>query len=212
MRQVHPAAVPVTNGNGPLQDSHGLMGCGELAANNVAAPGGGILGQNVSCLNAWGSSGSNITREWLNSDRVDWNINASQRIFFRFKGDHGFQPSSTNLISPVFNTQSIQPRYEGQINHTYVLSGTMVNNFIFSILWYSSIYGPADIAKSSAAFPTYFYIGGDAGSNNGEIYPNGSALELPAVWPPHGTGPVERRLVRNQGQALSEDRVQLPQE
>jgi hypothetical protein len=166
-------AVPVTNGNGPFQDSQGLMGCGELAANNVVTPGGGIFGQNVSCLNAWGSSGANTTREWFNSDRVDWNINASQRIFFRFKGDHGFQPSSTNLISPVFNTQSIQPRYEGQINHTYVNSGTMVNNFIFSIFWYSSIFGPADIGKSSAAFPTFFGIGGDAGSNNGGIYSMG---------------------------------------
>jgi len=166
-------AVPVTNGSGPLQDRLGLMGCGELAADNVAAPGGGIFGQNVSCVSAWGSSGANTTREWFNSDRVDWNINASQRIFFRFKGDHGFQPSSTNLISPVFNTQSIQPRYEGQINHTYVISGTMVNNFIFSIFWYSSIVGPADIAKSLAAFPTYFGIGGNAGSNNGEIYSMG---------------------------------------
>jgi len=166
--------VPVTNGSGPLQDSLGLMGCGELAANNVAAPGGGVFGQNVSCLSAWGSSGSNTTREWFNSDRVDWNINAGQRIFFRFKGDHGFQPSSTNLISPLFNTQSIQPRYEGQINHTDVISGTMVNNFIFSIFWYSSIFGPADIPKSLAAFPTSFGIGGAAGSNNdGGIYPMG---------------------------------------
>ena len=166
-------AIPVTNGNGPLQDGRGLMGCGELAANNVAAPGGGIFGQNVSCLSAWGSSGANTTREWFNSDRVDWNINASQRIFFRFKGDHGFQPSITNLISPVFNTQSIQPRYEGQINHTHVISATMVNNFIFSIFWYSSISGPADITKSLAAFPTYFGIGGHDGSNNGGIYPMG---------------------------------------
>jgi hypothetical protein len=98
-------AVPVTNGNGPLQDGRDLMGCGELAANNVAVPGGGIFGQNVSCLNAWGSSGNNTTREWFNSDRVDWNISASQRIFFRFKGDHGFQPSSTNLISPIFRAR-----------------------------------------------------------------------------------------------------------
>jgi len=163
-------AVPVTNGNGPLQDGRGLMGCGELAANNVAAPGGGIFGRNVSCLSAWGSSGTNVNREWFNSDRVDWNIDASQRIFFRFKGDHGFQPSSTSLISPVFNAQSIQPIYEGQINHTYVNSGAMVNNFIFSVLWYGAITGPANITKTLAAFPTYFNIAGDAGSNNGGIY------------------------------------------
>ncbi len=175
-------AVPVTNGNGPLQDSRGLMGCGELAANNIAAPGGGIFGQNVSCLNAWGTSGTNTNREWLNADRVDWNVNTEQRIFFRFKEDHGFQPTATSLINPILNIQSIQPTYEGQINHTYVISGTMVNNLIFSILWYSEIYGPADTAKSSAAFPTYFGIGGEAGSNNGGIYPMG----IPWATYPYG--------------------------
>ncbi len=50
-------SVPVTNGNGPLQDSRGLMGCGELAANNVSVPGGGVFGQTASCLNAWASTG-----------------------------------------------------------------------------------------------------------------------------------------------------------
>src|SRR4029077_3376333 len=37
-------AVPVTNGSGPLQDGRNLMGCGELAALNISAPGGGVFG------------------------------------------------------------------------------------------------------------------------------------------------------------------------
>ena len=84
--------VAITNGNGLLQDSQKLMGCGELAPLNLPAPDGGIFGQNVSCVNGWVSTGSNTNREWLNSDRADWNVNATQRVFFRFKGDHGIQP------------------------------------------------------------------------------------------------------------------------
>jgi outer membrane receptor protein involved in Fe transport len=166
-------AVPVTNGSGPLQDGRGLMGCGELAANNVPAPGGGVFGQNVSCLNAFGTSGSNTNKEWFNTARADWNINDKQKIFFRFKGDHGFQPTGTSLINPTLNLQSLQPQYEGQINHTYIISPTMVNNFIASILWYSAIFGPADTAKSEQLFPTYFSVGGQASANNGGIYSMG---------------------------------------
>ncbi|HYM06189.1 MAG TPA: carboxypeptidase regulatory-like domain-containing protein [Terriglobales bacterium] len=166
-------AVPVTNGGGPLQDGRNLMGCGELAAQNVPAPGGGVFGQNVSCLNAFGTSGANTNREWFNTARADWNINDKQKIFFRFKGDHGFQPTGTNLTNPTLNQQSLQPQYEGQINHTYVISPTMVNNFILSVLYYSAIFGPADVAKSEALFPTYFRIGGQASANNGGIYSMG---------------------------------------
>jgi hypothetical protein len=166
-------AVPVTNGGGPLQDGRGLMGCGELAANNVPAPGGGVFGQTVSCLNAFGTSGANTNKEWFNTARADWNVNDKQKVFFRFKGDHGFQPTGTSLINPTLNLQSLQPQYEGQINHTYVISPTMVNNFIASILWYSAIFGPADTAKSAALFPTYFSIGGQASANNGGIYSMG---------------------------------------
>ncbi len=166
-------AVPVTNGGGPLQDGRGLMGCGELAPLNIAAPGGGVFGQNVSCLDAFGTSGTNTNKEWFNTARVDWNINDKQKIFFRFKGDHGFQPTGTSLINPTLNEQSLQPQYEGQINHTYVISPTMVNNFIASVLWYSAIFGPASTSASQALFPTYFQIGGQASANNGGIYPMG---------------------------------------
>ncbi len=164
-----PRAVAVTNGSGPLQDGRNLMGCGELAALNIPAPGGGVFGQNVSCLEAFGSSGSNTNKEWFNTARADWNINDKQKIFFRFKGDHGFQPTATSLINPTLNEQSLQPQYEGQINHTYVISPTMVNNFIASILWYSAIFGPANVATSAQLFPTYFSIGGQASANNGGI-------------------------------------------
>jgi hypothetical protein len=163
-------AVPVTNGAGPFQDSRNLMGCGELAANNVPAPGGGVFGQNVSCLNAFGTSGANTNKEWFNTARADWNVSDKQKIFFRFKGDHGFQPTGTSLINPTLNEQSLQPQYEGQINHTYVISPTMVNNFVASILWYSAIFGPANTAASAQLFPSYFNVGGEASSNTGGIY------------------------------------------
>ena len=33
------------------------------------------------------------------TDRVDWNINEHNRIFWRYKMDRGFQPTETNLVN-----------------------------------------------------------------------------------------------------------------
>lgn len=161
------SAVTVANGNGLLQDSSGNLGCGSaFAAAGIRAPNGGIFGTNVSCANAFQTSGSNTNKEWLETHRVDWNINDQQKIYFRFKGDHGFQPTGTNLLNPTLNEQSIQPQYEGQINHSYVISPNKVNNIVASILWYSAIFGPASTSASSSLFPTYFGIGGGVGTNS----------------------------------------------
>lgn len=93
------AAVPVVNGPGTLQDASGRLGCGTFAATNTPAPGGGVFGTNVSCALAYGTNGLNTNKEWLETHRADWNINDKQKIFFRFKGDHGFQPTFTDLLT-----------------------------------------------------------------------------------------------------------------
>ncbi len=168
-------APAVTTGSGPLQDSTGNLGCGSLAGTAIPSSlGGGMFGVGAaSCANAYGASGLNTNKEWLETHRVDWNINDKQKVFFRFKGDHGFQPTGTNLLSPSLDTQSIQPQYEGQINHTYVISPTTVNNFIISILWYSAKFGPASITDAQSTFPTFFHIGGSGGVTNAGFYDTG---------------------------------------
>ncbi len=162
-------ALPVVNGNGTLQDSSGRLGCGQFAATNTPAPGGGIFGTNVSCALAFGTNGVNTNKEWLETHRVDWKINDKQSIFFRFKGDHGFQPTFTDLLTPSLNADSIQPQYEGQINHTYVISPTAVNNFILSFLWYSAIFAPANPAAAQKILPDGIQVndGGPSGAFEG---------------------------------------------
>jgi len=160
-------AQPITTGSGGTQDASGTLGCGpSFAATNTAAPGGGVFGSTVPCGVAFATTGANQNREWLTTDRADWNISDKQKINFRFKHDGGFQPTSTSLLNPVLNNQSIQPQYEGQINHTYIFSPTIVNNFVGSVLYYSAIFGPASVAAAQAEFPTYFQFG-EGGTNSG---------------------------------------------
>ncbi len=159
--------VAVTNGPGPLQDGSGSLGCGTLTG--TSAPGGGVFGTNVSCANAWGANGSNQNSEYLYTFRGDYNISDRQKLNARFKHDRGQQPTETSLVSPVFNVQSVQPQYEGQFNYTFVVSPTMVNNFIGSALWYSALFQSASISSVLQAFPTNFFIR-DGGSNGSSAF------------------------------------------
>ena len=157
-------ATQVINGSGQTQDSSNRMGCGQFAATKTVAPNGGIFGTNVSCAAAYRTNGLNTNKEWLQTDRVDWKVSDKNSVFFRFKSDHGTQPTFTDLVNPALDAVSVQPQYEGQINDTYVVSPTIVNNFILSFLWYSAKFGPANPAAALQTFPVGFQIS-DGGPN-----------------------------------------------
>lgn len=161
-------SVPVTNGDGLLQDSNGALGCGTLA-DVPTGVGNGIFGQNVSCANAFGTNVSNQNTEWLFTLRGDYNISDKQKLFVRYKTDHGLQPTSTDPINPIFNAISNQPEYDGQINHTWVISPRMVNNAIASATYYSAIFGPADLKGALNTFPVYMNIFDGGANGTGQI-------------------------------------------
>ena len=154
-------AVPVTTGPGDLQDSSGALGCGGLAG---TATTGGTFGTNVGCALAFGASVSNQNTEWLFSGRADYNISDRHKIYFRFKTDHGLQPTDTSDINPLFNAISNQPSYEGSLNEQWVISPRMVNQFLGSATYYSAIFAPADLSASLAAFPSRLNFN-DGGTN-----------------------------------------------
>jgi Carboxypeptidase regulatory-like domain len=158
----HEHAVAVTNGTGSLQDSTGRLGCGALAGRLSGS--GGVFGTNVSCAQAWGANVSRQNSEWLLSTRVDYNVHARQRLFLRFKTDHGFLTANASAIDSAFNTVSVQPDYEGQLNHTFVITPRLVNNFIGSANYNDYAFAPADLAASLKLFPFRFNIF-DGGAN-----------------------------------------------
>ncbi len=167
-------AVPITNGPGLLQDGNGTLGCGVTGFAGTPAPGGGVFGTSVPCGESWAHAGSNTNKEHLYTFRVDDSITDKQKIYVRLKHDDGFQPTSTNLINTTFNEQSIQPEWDGSINYTYVISPTIVNNFIGSVLWYSAYFGPANVGASQQLFPLQWTFG-DGGANGGGFYQMGSS-------------------------------------
>ena len=184
-------AIPVTNGTGQLQDAtsvkvngvtyHGVLGCGSGTFAGTPAPGGGTFGIDVPCAVALGTNNTELNTEQLYTIRTDYNINDKQKIFFRFNHDWGVQATGTSPINPAYNAISVQPQYQGSINHTYVITPTLVNNFVGSVLWYSALFGVQDFAKTTSLMPEAIAIndGGANGSNGsfatvgGATYPNG---------------------------------------
>ena len=65
-------------------------------------------------------------------------------MFVHFRTDHGVQATYTDPLNSVFNAESNQPQYEGQLNWTHTLNSNAVNQFILSGSWYSAIFKPAD--------------------------------------------------------------------
>jgi hypothetical protein len=106
------------------------------------------------CVLEFRSTASNFTHEWLLSGRIDYNFNENDRLFGRFETDHGLQATNTDPINSIFNIQSDQPQYQGQLDYTHIFGQNAVNEFKMSGSWYSAIFTNADRAATLAAFPT----------------------------------------------------------
>ncbi len=169
-------SIPVVTGSGPLQDRSGKLGCGRLAGTPTGD--GRTFGITASCAQAWETNASTLISEWLLSVRMDYNLTANQRMFFRFKTDHGFLPVNFNYVSPLFNVFSRQPDYEGQMNHTFLITPRFVNHFIGSVSYNDYVSEVPDLKAAIQALPVQIVIR-DGGANGGSIAPVGA----PAMYP-----------------------------
>jgi hypothetical protein len=104
------------------------------AGNVISGPGCGTFTQfgntSTACGLQFRSTAGNFTHEWLLSGRVDQNIGNNDRVFVHFRTDHGVQATYTDPLNSVFNAQSDQPQYEGQLNWTHTLNPSSVNQLI----------------------------------------------------------------------------------
>ncbi len=165
--------VLVTNGPGQLQDGNGHLGCGNGTFTGTPTLTGGIFGVNTSCAIAFGINNTEINTEQQYTYRVDYNISNNQKFFARLENDHGLQATGTSPINPLYNAVSNQPSWQGSLNHTWVITPTLVNNAVASVLWYSALFGVADFSKTQALMPDSIAIA-DGGSNASFTTPGGT--------------------------------------
>ncbi len=73
--------------------------------------------------------------------------------WFRFQADTGLQAAYTDPINPLFNAAlSAASVFLRRRLHARVFAH-LVNYFNPAFSWYESLFGPADLAKTLAAFP-----------------------------------------------------------
>jgi hypothetical protein len=105
------------------------------------------------CANRQSVSHSSDDSEQVQTARIDYNLNERNVTWFRFQADNGLQAAYTDPINPVFNAASPQPLYSFATGYTHVFSQNLVNYFNPAFSWYESLFGPADLAKTLAAWP-----------------------------------------------------------
>ena len=162
---------------------NGAPGIGNATPNADSCPGfvtaPGSTGG--ACTESFTESVSSGNKEWLLSGRVDYNLGENDKIFGRVRFDRGTQPTYTDSINPAFNETSIQPQNEGQLNYTHIFSPTVVNNFIFSDIYYSAVFGNLNPSSALDLFPgnlEFLVDGALTPLGTGSGNPNGFAAGL----------------------------------
>ena len=118
----------------------------------------------------YGTPKNNLA-ENLATARLDYKLSTNDNMFAHFKWDHGVQPTHVDPINPIFNAQSDQPDYEGQLEETHTFSSNLVNQFLFSTAWYSAYFLSVNQAQATATFPyTMDFVDGSFTTLGGQGY------------------------------------------
>ena len=139
-----PGAATALPGGPSPQDPTGCTG--------FIGPNG--LGTTVPCAAHYETTLSRPTKDMLFSGRVDWNARPADRLFFLLDYSRGHQATSTDPISSVFNVNSTQPGWQGQLGETHTFSSTAVNQILLAGWHGSALFGPDSPSLAEAALPT----------------------------------------------------------
>lgn len=104
------------------------------------------------CSETYTSTPTSFAHEWILAGRVDQKITSKDDIYFRFKLDHGLQPTYIDPLDARFDANSNQPAYDYQANYIHVFSPNMTNAFTATLSHYVAQF-TQDAAAATAAFP-----------------------------------------------------------
>ena len=127
-----------------------VLGC---PFNSDGSAAGGNPPNGNGCANRQSVSHSSDDHEQVQTARIDYNIDPQNIAWVRLQSDTGLQAAYTDPINPVFDAVSPQPLYSFASGYTHIFSGRLVNYFNPAFSWYESLFGPADLQKTLAAFP-----------------------------------------------------------
>lgn len=133
------------------------------------------LGTTVPCAVHYDTSLGRPTYETQYSGRLDWNIRTEDRIFLWVAYNDGHQ-TYTDPISPLFNQNSHQPRWQGQLVETHTFGPSAANQFLLGGWQVNTHNSLPNFSAALAALPTqlswqvtntFTNLGSSMGSSNG---------------------------------------------
>jgi len=102
------------------------------------------------------AQGGNFAQEWIITSRFDYNPTSNDKFFIHYKQDKGIQPTQTNLLNPIFNANSSQPSYEGQLGWTRSIGATITNQFLLGASYYRAIFANSNQAAATEKIRAVF--------------------------------------------------------
>ena len=92
------------------------------------------------CAEKFENSANALGSEWILAFRIDQKLGDHDNAFFRYKLDHGLQPTYIDPISANFDALSNQPSYDMQFGETHLFGARATNNFMASFSHYVALF------------------------------------------------------------------------
>jgi hypothetical protein len=136
------------------------------------------------CTVTFNATASNFTHEYLFNPRFDWNITDKDHMFGHGTIDKGVQATYTSVLNPIYNADSSQPSYQGQVGEQHTFSPTLNNQFLATLIYYVAVFSnPNQAASENPALGgmpfSLIFVDTPLSNNGSPAYPGGYNI----IWP-----------------------------
>jgi len=111
------------------------------------------------CAARFEATPSALASEWILAFRIDHRLSDNDNVYFRYKQDHGLQPTTIDPISPNFDALSNQPSWDTQLNETHIFGPRATNSFMATLSYYFALFEQNEQLATST-FPTQITTSG----------------------------------------------------
>ena len=112
------------------------------------------------CAARYEATPTALASEYIVAFRIDQKLSNNDNLYFRYKLDHGVQPTTLDPINSNFDAISNQPAYDMQVNETHIFGPRSTNQFMGTFSHYVAQFAQNhDLAENT--FPYQIAASGD---------------------------------------------------
>ena len=104
------------------------------------------------CAEKFQAAPTALASEYIIAFRIDQKLSDHDNAYYRYKLDHGIQPTTLDPINSNFDALSNQPAWDNQFQETHIFGPRATNQFIMSLSHYVAQFAQ-DPSKVASTFP-----------------------------------------------------------